>query len=165
LCKDVPEAVSLLNSVPHASGMTYTVASPRQWVSLECSAKKVVDSVDPLSRTLRHTNHPLKSDDLICPDPYVSLSSLKRLEYLTEKLSTVNVEEVTEATLQNWLSCHPVCINEGMSNFYLCFDWSDHNTGFTFGSVVMVLTGTDPVFYISPGPPSVTAWSRLTFAN
>lgn len=155
--------MSLLNLVPHASGMTYTVASPTQWVSLECSAKKVVDSVEPHSKTLSHTNHPLKSDDLIRPDPYVSLSSLKRLDYLVEKLSSVKVEEVNEITVQSWLSHHPVCINEGMLPAFLGGNSTDHNTGFTFGSVVMVLTETEPVFYISPGPPSVTEWSRLPF--
>eukprot|EP01127_Copromyxa_protea_P011948 TRINITY_DN3064_c0_g1_i2.p1 TRINITY_DN3064_c0_g1~~TRINITY_DN3064_c0_g1_i2.p1 ORF type:complete len:223 (-),score=13.80 TRINITY_DN3064_c0_g1_i2:113-781(-) len=150
--KTVADAISFVKSVPHASGIAYTIASHTEWASLECSANKVCDCVTEGSPSFCHTNHPLSSDDLVSEHPYVSDSSIRRLSYLHEQIASLtSLEGVTEHDVQKWLSRHPVCL----------FD--DHNTGFTFGSIVMVLTEAAPVFYISPGPPSITAWLKITF--
>lgn len=162
-CKAVEEAKFLLDSVPHASGMNYTVASPTDWASLECSANKVCECIPEGEshnysflphtghKVFTHTNHPLKSDDLVKPDPYVSLSSRNRLSYLQEKLASIPHSEIDEEHIKAWLGNHPVCLYE------------EHNTGFTFGSIVAVLNKESPILYLSPGPPSVTPWITLTF--
>lgn len=154
-CKSVADVKDRLNSVPHASGMNYTVCSATEWTSLECSANRVSECFDSKNSDFKvfcHTNHPLVSDDLKCENPPVSVSSKNRFEFLTEKLNT-DVKEISEDEIKSWLSQHPVCIFE------------EHNTGFTFGSLVMRLSpATGPVLYVSPGPPSITKWATLTFS-
>lgn len=147
-CKNIPEVKELLHTVPHASGMNYTVASSSDWTSLECSANKVCECITSEMKYFCHTNHPLKNDDLVCAKPHISDSSKNRLKFLEEKLANIKPEDVTEQHLKEWLGRAPVCIFE------------EHNTGFTFGSIIAVLT-EEPVLYISPGPPSITPWVRL----
>lgn len=133
--------------------MNYSIASATDWSSLECSANKVCEC-NTGTPTFCHTNHPLVSDDLTRPDPHVSLSSKNRFSFLTQKFSDTPVGEITEDHVKDWLSQHPVCLFE------------EHNTGYTFGSIVMVLSITEkPVLHLSPGPPSITPWSTLVFSG
>jgi len=149
-CNSFAEAKNLLQSVPHATGMNYAIASATEWTSLECSANKVHEC--KFERNMYHTNHPLGSDDLKCLDPYVSSSSKARLQFLESKLTELPTNCVTENHIKSWLGQSPLCLHE------------EHNTGFTFGSLVISLSeARKPVLHIAPGPPNQTEWITLEF--
>jgi hypothetical protein len=145
------DAVSLLRTVPHATGQNYMVAERGSVVDYECSPGQVRE-VPADGSQVTHTNHVLASGDIdpeISPD--VDSTTEQRLARLRSDLGSLG-DRVSAADLKRTLSDRtvPVCVSRGA-------DWM------TLGSLVMEL-GPEPVLHIAAGPPADTPYDEVRFS-
>jgi isopenicillin-N N-acyltransferase-like protein len=144
------DAVSLLKTVPHATGQNYMVGGPGELHDFECSPGQVRE-VRVEGSQVTHTNHVLASTDI---DPAVEAdhdsTTVARLGRLRSELGDLgekaSIEDLTRVLSDSTV---PVCVPRGSS-------WM------TLGSVVMELSA-EPVLHIAPGPPANTPYSTVGF--
>ena len=145
------DAVSLLRTVPHATGQNYMLGGPGRVHDFECSPGQVRE-VPVAGAQVTHTNHLLASTDV---DPEVGSendsTTVERLARLRADLGELG-QEATAADVKHALSDRtvPVCVPRGT-------DWM------TLGSVVMELAD-EPVLHIALGPPADTPYEEARFA-
>ena len=146
------DALTVLQTVPHATGQNYLVGTPGVVKNLECSTGQVRE-VPLVGAQVMHTNHPLANEDIDVDAARKERGSttVERLARLRRDLAGLG-ERVTVEDVMRTLSDRevPVCVPRGS-------DWM------TLGSLVMELS-TEPVLHIAPGPPADTPYSRVGFS-
>ena len=144
--------MTMVRTVPHASGQNYLLGGPGAVCNLEASAGQVREV--PLDGTqVHHTNHPLANDDI---DPSASVeyetksTTRARLNRLQSELGNLGAHAGVK-DIGRVLSDReaPVCVSRGS-------DWM------TLGSLIMELSA-EPVLHIAPGPPAETPYHTLGF--
>jgi isopenicillin-N N-acyltransferase-like protein len=161
------DAVEFLKQVSHASGQNYIIGGPDKVSDFEASSRKVVALPNPAGGpAVYHTNHPLANDDY--HPEYRELLSKKAESKLNENSHARydalkrHLEKSPAGDLVPWIGSvlgsrdsqvHPVCRR-----------LVDKNMIFTFGSVIMLLSGA-PEIWISAGPPDQNPYQRFTFAG
>jgi hypothetical protein len=164
--KTFEAAVDFLHEIKHASGQNYIVGGRDKVGSFECSHGKV-SRFGPSEGTdiVWHTNHPLANDDYDVkyrqyleknPDARTKPSSTTaRFDCLTGRLgkfgSSIDVDGI-KAILRS----------KDSTEFPVCRPLKSPAGVYTFGSMIMVLSGT-PEFHVAPGPPDVVPYQVLTF--
>jgi len=163
------DAVSFVHRVPHASGQNYLVGSPEGVISLECSANCVVEiRPDMSSGVLGHTNHPLRTNDLLSwyrdalksNDPHAFVvNSRARLSSLQRQLDAI--DDVTVDRLQDVLrskddAVHPICSDGLPGELYAEYGLM------TFAATIMDLSAT-PRLHVALGPPDRAPFLALGF--
>ena len=148
----IEDAMTMVKTVPHASGQNYLLGGPGAVCNLEASAGQVRE-VPVAGSQVHHTNHPLANDDIDPSGPadYESRSTTRvRLERLQSELVNLGPRAGVE-DLARVLSDReaPVCVSRGS-------DWM------TLGSLIMELSA-EPVLHIAPGPPVNTPFHTLAF--
>ena len=160
------EAVEFLQKVKHASGQNYIIGGRRTVYDFEASSGKVVRYLPAQSGSIvYHTNHPLVNDDY--NQEYRSYlqntdqgtirggNSYVRFQALEKRLGgsagPIGVDTIKSILQSKDSELHPIC---------RAFD--PKNAAFTFGSVVMVLSGR-PELHFAPGPPDVTPFEVYRF--
>ena len=148
--RSAADAVSMLRTVPHATGQNYMVGGPGELHDFECSPGQVREVRIDDSQVM-HTNHVLASGDIdpeVRDDPFST--TVARLDHLRAELGDRG-GEVSAADLKRVLADRtvPVCAPRGS-------DWM------TLGSVVMELSA-EPVLNVAPGPPADTEYDKLRF--
>lgn len=129
------ELLQFIQTVPHASGQNYIIGIRNEVYDFEASANKVV-RFDPKNAngSIYHTNHPLANDDVkewfafntTNSNSHVRLSAVQRR---VKDISTVDDGIIKDALRSKDDKDNPVCR-------------APKNGGFTFGSVIMTLSGT-----------------------
>lgn len=166
------EAQQFVHNVPHATGEVYTVGSPRQVASYECSANRVERYLPfDMPGLACHTNHPLVNTDLeLTPEMENSLAPAQQQRLQWAKNNTrmrldslkTNLEDLASPlTVQKAvqiLSAHddpdnPVCRHlreetEDMTNF----------------CIVMEL-GAEPAMHVTSGPPCHSDFRAFRFGE
>lgn len=158
-------ALEFLHRVKHASGQNYIVGGPDQVLDLECSARKVTAYKPPIwPEVVLHTNHPLANDDFTpkyrqllankkdqATGPENSQIRLRSLErYLMREADLDRVKKTLSAKDS---AEHPVCR-----------PYTNNKDGYTFASVIMVLSG-QPELLVAPGPPDVHSYQTCRFGG
>jgi len=163
---DKEELLQFIQSVPHASGQNYIIGIRGEVYDFEASANKVT-RFDPKNAngTIYHTNHPLANDDVkdwfkkLDPanndgiDPAKSNSHIRltAVQKRVKDASSVNDIVIKEALRSKDDKDNPVCRQP-------------KNGGFTFGSVIMTLTGS-PFLQVTAGPPDESEYKKVEFTS
>jgi hypothetical protein len=163
---DKEELLSFIQNVPHASGQNYIIGIRDEVYDFEASANKVV-RFDPENSngTLYHTNHPLVNDDVkswfVEYDPTLSekpssFNSYIRLESVEKRISRNNRidDDLIKETLRS---------KDDLNN-PVCRSFNSGGGGFTFGSVIMTLTG-QPYLQITAGSPDESEYKKFDFTR
>ena len=162
------DAVEFITSVKHASGQNYIVGTGDRVRDFEASAGKVVE-FRPASdgSVVYHTNHPLANDDL---KPW----HRQAIEALPTELRGAGNSEVRLASIRKRMDRPAAAIDDGVIADALRSKDSESNPicrslrpgagAFTFGAVIMTLSGT-PSLQVSMGPPDVNPLIRLRFST
>lgn len=157
-------AVGFAQRVDHASGQSYTIGSPEEIATLECSANKKPRCTPTVCPTrLCHTNHPLVSDDQAIYD------RLKKKFPPRPGPSRPSGSEIRMATLEKRLSDLkvPFTVDDAKAalgshddpRMAVCA----HGPGaFTFGCTVMEFCDP-PVLHVAPGPGCKTEFGEYRF--
>ena len=162
------DAVKFLHRVKHASPQNYIIGGAEEVYDFECSSNKIV-SFPPVegSGVVYHTNHPLVNDDYNPKyidtmkvfgenavvtrggNSYVRFNALKKR--LTAKSQTDRVALIKATLSSRDSERHPICR-----------PFTNNQSGFTFGSTIMVLS-EKPEFYVSFGPPDINPYQLFKF--
>jgi isopenicillin-N N-acyltransferase-like protein len=153
-------AVEVLHALPHASGQSYTLASPDGVLGFECGAGVVNEYRNDAELPARrwHTNHPIAGAQAQSPDgdddaDWVTGSTGLRMDHLDAKAAGVAGGEDLRRLLSD--STSGICMFPGR--------WRDD--GFTFASIVVSLTrAAPPEVAIAPGPPDRCDYQPVPFA-
>ena len=148
------DAVRFLKSVKHASGQNYLLGAGDRVYDFEASATKVVQASEG-SELLWHTNHPIANDDYRDwwkewlrthdRDALLESNSGQRFQAVGRRLAG-RVRETTAEDAKAALRSKDSAKNP------VCRARVDDVKGFTFGSVVMTLSGK-PFLEVAAGPP------------
>ncbi|MBN1859595.1 hypothetical protein JW848_10415 [Candidatus Bipolaricaulota bacterium] len=163
------DAVSFVRKVPHASGQNYLVGSPEGIVNLECSAQGVAE-IAPDNRlgALAHTNHPLRTDDLVTwyrealdadAPPASVVNSRSRLSSVQRQIGAMGkatVKGFQEILRSRDDPAHPICSAGLPGELY-----SEYGI-MTFAATVMELSAT-PRLHVALGPPDRNPFHTLGF--
>jgi isopenicillin-N N-acyltransferase like protein len=163
---DKEDLLQFIQSVPHASGQNYIIGIRGEVFDFEASANKIV-RFDPKNANgaIYHTNHPLANDDVkdwfkkyeptnkdvIDQDKSNSHIRLTAVQKRVKDASSVNDVIIKDALRSKDDKDNPVCRQP-------------KNGGFTFGSVIMTLTGV-PYLQITAGPPDESEYKKIGFTS
>jgi len=152
--KHLDEAISFIQSVPHASGQNYILASDTGAAMFECSAHGAVSVPEDRGR-LVHTNHPLVSPDVNQDDRFnVNRSSSDtqvRLKDLESKVTDQGFDAVAAALRSHEDPDNPVCRHI-----------TNRRTNYSAASVIYELV-RPPVLHVVPGPPCEAKFRPFEF--
>jgi isopenicillin-N N-acyltransferase like protein len=163
---DKDELLQFMQSVQHASGQNYIIGIRGEVYDFEASANKVV-RFDPQNAngTIYHTNHPLANDDVkdwfkkydptskdaIDPGKSNSHIRLTAVQKRVKEASSVDDILIKQTLRSKDDKDNPVCR-------------APKDGGFTFGSVIMTLTGI-PFLQVTAGPPDESAYKKIEFIS
>ncbi len=165
---NLPDVLSFMRSIPHASGQNYLLGGPTGVVDLECSAHKVVE-VPPLlnNRRVYHTNHPLANNDTQSWDALLErgareapqmVAQMKARQTTFDRFAALKRDVEADQALDvrraaDILSDHtaPVCLHHL------------HQGNYTLGCLIMELDVRDPRLNAAGGPPCSTPFRTYTF--
>lgn len=147
-CGTLGVARAFVEAAPHASGQHYLLGGPTGIVSLECSARSVVEA-RPAGTAVWHANHPISNRDTV--NPNLDESSLGRDAFMAESLrdgaTTSDIRRIFEDRTV------PVCKTGG-----------ERGDGLTLWAVVAEHT-VPPAVLASAGPPDEWTWEPVELAH
>lgn len=161
------EILAFIQIISHASGQNYMIGIRDEVFDFEVSANKVKELLpDTTNGALYHTNHPIVNDDYkpwFMKDDNPDFGAKPGKSNSEQRYAAVdkqikNNSSVTQQTVESVLRSkdskqHPVCRTN-----------TRDGQGFTFASIVMILTGT-PHIHITAGPPDESDYKRIDFRN
>lgn len=161
---DKNDLLDFIQTVPHASGQNYIIGIRGEVFDFEASANKVV-RFDPKNAngTIYHTNHPLVNDDvkpwLEKYSPKADIKPVNSNSYI--RLAAVQNRIAKVAHIEDTLIKETLRSKDDTNN-PVCRTFRKEEGGFTFGSVIMTLTGT-PFLQITAGSPDASEYKRVDF--
>ncbi len=160
------DLLQFIQSVPHASGQNYIIGIRGEVFDFEASANKVT-RFDPQNTngTIYHTNHPLANDDVkdwfkkfdptnkdgIDPNKSNSHIRLTAVQKRVKEAPSVDDILIKKTLRSKDDKDNPVCR-------------APKDGGFTFGSVIMTLTGA-PFLQVTAGPPDESEYKKVEFMS
>ena len=152
------EAVSIIQTIPHATGQHYLIADPWEVRSFEASPICVNELPVNSTSGFAHTNHPLATDP--SGSNSSAINSNARLRALNQRISMAphDIEWVKDALSSRDDPEHPVSREAGDSR---SANFLTGMISFTTGSMISVLGQAAPDIetWISCGPPSVSGYT------
>lgn len=163
---DKDELLDFIQHTAHASGQNYIIGIRGEVYDFEASANKVV-RFDPKNKngTVYHTNHPLVNDDVktwfaksnpALTEKPVNSNSYIRLQAVIKRIA--DGQNINDALIKETLR------SKDDVNHPVCRSFTSGGGGFTFGSVIMTLTGT-PYLQITAGSPDASEYKRFDFSK
>lgn len=163
---DKKELLNFIQNVPHASGQNYILGIRGEVYDFEASASKVV-RFDPKNSngTVYHTNHPMVNDDVktqfekfnpTLNEKPVGSNSFIRLASVQNRVS--ENQHIDDALIKETLRSKDDITNP------VCRSFNSGGGGFTFGSVIMTLTGK-PYLQVTAGSPDESEYKRFDFTQ
>jgi hypothetical protein len=137
------EAITFVESVPHAVGQHYAVGSPEGIAGLEGAANGVVRAGTP-GGTYVHANHPI-ANNAVVGDPsrqYARSRTFERHARAAELIDRAHDQSGIEAVLMD----ESVPISRSTRGGHM-----------TFGAT-SITCSSPPVVHVTPGPPHETPW-------
>jgi isopenicillin-N N-acyltransferase like protein len=162
------EVLTFIKTIKHASGQNYIIGLGDNVYDFEASAGKVAEFRPvPDGSVVYHTNHPLTNDDskpwhinlinLINPGAKTKSNSEVRLNSLAEHLR-IPAADINEPVIKRTLE------SRDSKDHPICRTLADRGEVFSFGAVVMTLSGK-PYFQATMGPPDTNRYLRLEFSD
>lgn len=163
---DKEDLLNFIQTVPHASGQNYIIGIRGEVFDFEASSGKVVRfNPNNTNGTIYHTNHPLANDDVKDWykqfDPKIAAASNLQNSNSFIRLAAVKKRVKENATVNDGIIKDVLRSKDDKDN-PVCR--APKNGGFTFGSVIMTLTGT-PNLQITAGPPDESEYKKVEFTS
>jgi predicted choloylglycine hydrolase len=162
---DKKDLLNFIQTVPHASGQNYIIGIRGEVYDFEASATKVV-RYDPKNTngTVYHTNHPLVNDDVKAWFKKFSPSSSEKPNTNSHiRLAAVQTRVSERSNIDDTLIKETLRSKDDAKN-PVCRSTSSGGGVFTFGSVIMTLSGK-PYLQITAGSPDESEYKRVDFTN
>ena len=162
--KDRKGVLQFLQNTKHASGQNYIVGIVDSVYNYEASAGKVVRMPSDAAGAVYHTNHPVVNNDV---KPWYNKYYRRYLQGLTKG----NNSEVRLAALKKRAGEAPSLDDSFIKNTLRSKDDPNHPVcraneagkgGFTFGSVVLTLSGKR-IMEVTAGPPDESEYQTFSF--
>jgi len=163
---DKEELLNFIQHVPHASGQNYILGIRGEVYDFEASANTVVRfNPKNANGTVYHTNHPIVNDDV---KTWYERSNPTLTETPINSNSHIRLQAVINR-VANSSSINDTVIKETLRskddiNNPVCRSFNSRGGGFTFGSVIMTLTGK-PNLQITAGSPDESEYKRFDFTQ
>ncbi len=161
---DKKELLNFIQTVPHASGQNYIIGIRGEVYDFEASAGKVV-RFDPKNSngTVYHTNHPIVNDD-VKPwfEKYNPTRDVKPVNSNSSiRLASVKSRVSEKPVIEDNLIKETLRSKDDKNN-PVCRSVNSLSGVFTFGSVIMTLTGK-PYLQVTAGSPDESEYKRMDF--
>lgn len=160
---DKKDLMEFIQNVPHASGQNYIIGIQGDVYDFEASANKVVRfNPNYANGSVYHTNHAIVNEDIkpwfkkLDEKINAGANSMIRLNAVKSRIahsSTVNDILIKETLRSKDDKNNPVCRTYDVKH-----------GGFTFGSVIMTLTGR-PSMQITAGSPDASEYKKIDFTD
>lgn len=161
---DKDDLLNFVQTVPHASGQNYIIGIRGEVYDFEASANKVV-RFDPKNTngTVYHTNHPIVNDDMKSwfeqYNPTLTEKPLNSNSYV--RLTSVQKRISEKQSIDDRLIKETLRSKDDMNN-PVCRSVNSKGNAFTFGSVIMTLTGK-PYLQVTAGSPDESDYKKIEF--
>lgn len=159
------DLLNFIQTVPHASGQNYIIGIQGEVYDFEASANKVA-RYDPKNTngTVYHTNHPLVNDDVKPWFEKFSPSSTEKLNTNSHiRLAAVQTRVSERSSIDDTLIKETLRSKDDAKN-PVCRSVTSSGGAFTFGSVIMTLSGK-PYLQITAGSPDDSEYKRVDFTS
>jgi isopenicillin-N N-acyltransferase like protein len=163
---DKEDLLNFIQNVPHASGQNYIIGIRGEVYDFEASSNKVV-RFDPKNTngTVYHTNHPIVNEDVKTQyeneNPALKVKPLDSNSFI--RLSSVVKRVSDNQSIDDTLIKETLRSKDDLNN-PVCRSFKSGGGGFTFGSVIMTLTG-QPSLQITAGSPDESEYKKLDFTK
>jgi isopenicillin-N N-acyltransferase-like protein len=160
------ELLRFIQQVPHASGQNYVIGIKGEVFDFEASANQVIQyNPENQNGSVCHTNHPLINDDV---KPWYAEYNPKLTEKPPGNNSFIRLASVVKNTAAK-TSVDESDIKMALrarddQNNPVCRSLNNNGRSYTFGSVIMSLTG-QPFLLITAGPPDESEYKRYDFTE
>lgn len=161
------QVISFLLETPHASGQNYLIGIQDSVYDFEASAA-VVKRLLPVDSSgfLIHTNHSLTNEDI---KPWYrkyfkAFREGRTLHFNSEARFNSMLKRVSEARKKDMNLIREILRSKDDSKNPVCNAPLPQNGFFTFGSVIMTLSGT-PSLQVTAGPPDLSPYQVYYFGK
>ena len=160
------DALEFLKKTKHASGQNYILGFGDSVYDYEASANKVIRMYPDTSGIISHTNHPVVNDD-VKPwyhDYYQQYlagntqNGNSEIRFASLKKRTRETGEKDDGFIKTTLR------SKDNPNNPVCRAHLPGKHGFTFGSVILVLSNKH-LMEVTAGPPDESEYQTLSFVN
>jgi predicted choloylglycine hydrolase len=162
------DAIAFFHTIKHASGQNYVLGGPEHAYSFECSASRVERFMPQGKEDLVwHTNHPLVNNDYTAQYRALRKNSTdlaKREANTRTRLACLEKRLTKGSAARDVELVKAILASRDSAEYPVSVPKRDKNAAFTFASTIMVLA-REPVFYVAPGPPEITAYQELSFTR
>jgi isopenicillin-N N-acyltransferase like protein len=162
--KNNKEVLNFIQATKHASGQNYTIGIVDSVYDFEASANKVVRLYPDASGIVYHTNHPVVNDDV---KPWYKDYYQKFLAGTTKNMNS----EIRFATLKRRANetidkddmfIKTTLRSKDDNKNPVCRTRVPSKLGFTFGSVILTLSGKR-MMQVTAGPPDESEYQTFSF--
>jgi hypothetical protein len=162
------DMLTVLHTVPHASGQNYLIGGPGQIASLECSAEVIAGHrVAGRPSRLVHTNHSLANadhDPEFAGSPVALGTPSTRARLASIATHVLMPSDLTLGRLQAALAAqddpnHPVSRELALAGTAGDF------ASFTFAGIIYELDADTPRLHVTDGPPSQSPFTTFALAG
>jgi isopenicillin-N N-acyltransferase like protein len=169
--RSLEEAAALVKKVKHASGQNYIIGGNDRTLCFECSSGKATEYRPRKdSKVVYHTNHPVLNDDLnaefIAQKTAAAIAGEDLFKMGSSYPRFISLEKRIGGKLGGpGLAGVKAALRSRDSDKYpVCRTLKGGDDTFTFGSVIMVLSGK-PRMLVTAGPPNQTEYTALAFSR
>ncbi len=158
------DALEFIQTVPHASGQNYILGTGDSVYDFEASANKVIRFLPNASGLVYHTNHPLVNNDIKnwYQDYYKKFLAGTTQNQNSETRFAALRKRAGESGSLNDLFIKTTLRSKDDQKSPVCRTHYAQNGGFTFGSVILSLSGM-PGMQLTAGPPDESEYRVFSF--
>lgn len=160
---DKNDLLEFIQTVPHASGQNYIIGIHAEVFDFEASANKVIRfNPNHANGSVYHTNHAIANDDikpwykLLDANQHMNANTMIRLNAVKKRIATAS--SIDDILIKETLR------SKDDKNNPVCRTFDVKHGGFTFGSVIMTLTGK-PFIQITAGSPDASEYKKIDFTD
>ena len=160
------EVLQFIQTTKHASGQNYTIGIVDSVYDFEASANKVIRLYPDASGIVFHTNHPVVNNDV---KPWYQDYYQKFLAGTTQNLNSeirfaTLKRRANETTDKNDMFIKTTLRSKDDNNNPVCRTHLSSKHGFTFGSVILTLSGKR-IMQVTAGPPDESEYQTFSLKN
>ena len=162
--KNNKEVLQFIQMTKHASGQNYTIGVVDSVYDFEASANKVIRLYPDASGIVYHTNHPVVNNDV---KPWYQDYYQRFLAGTTQNMNSeirfaTLKRRASETTDKDDMFIKTTLRSKDDNNNPVCRTHLPGKHGFTFGSVILTLSGKR-IMQVTAGPPDESEYQTFSF--
>ena len=162
--KNNKEVLQFIQMTKHASGQNYTIGVVDSVYDFEASANKIIRLYPDASGIVYHTNHPVVNNDV---KPWYQDYYQRFLAGTTQNMNSeirfaTLKRRASETTDKDDMFIKTTLRSKDDNNNPVCRTHLPGKHGFTFGSVILTLSGKR-IMQVTAGPPDESEYQTFSF--